>query len=39
MLLFLYPPLTYLQPMRDAKVETIHLGGVVFKVFEVEPMQ
>ena len=33
----LFPPLTYLQPAKPAKTESVHLGGATFIVVEVEP--
>lgn len=32
-----YPPLTYLRPIRITE-ETIGIGGIVYKVVEVEPI-
>ena len=33
----LFPPLTYLQPAKPVKAETVHLGGATFTIVSVEP--
>ena len=36
---FLFPPLTYLQPVKPITKKTVALGGATFTVIEVEPKQ
>ena len=36
---FLYPPLTYLQPVQPAEKKSITLAGATFTVIDVEPKQ
>ena len=36
---YLFPPLTYLQPVRAVGKHTAKLAGAVFTVIEVEPKQ
>ena len=36
---YLYPPLTYLQPVKPVKKTSIVLAGASFTVIEVEPKQ
>ena len=36
---FLFPPLTYLQPIKPAVVKPITLAGAAFSVVDVEPKQ
>jgi hypothetical protein len=36
---YLFPPLTYLQPVKPVRKQTIALGGASFTVIEVEPKQ
>ena len=36
---YLFPPLTYLQPVKPVKKKTVTLAGATFTVIEVEPKQ
>ena len=36
---YLYPPLTYLQPVKPARLQKATLAGANFLVLEVEPKQ
>ena len=36
---YLFPPLTYLQPVKPITKKTVSLGGATFTVIEVEPKQ